>query len=82
MENVIEVEKLSAGYDKKIILDEVAFKVKQGEMIGIIGANGAGKSTLLKTMLGMLAKISGSILVFGKDVANFFIFHTFTFPPF
>ena len=72
MENIIiEVEKLSAGYDKKIILDEVGFKVKQGEMIGIIGANGAGKSTLLKTMRGMLPKISGNILVFGKDVANF-----------
>ena len=68
---IIEVKKLSAGYDSKIILDEVGFTVKQGEMIGIIGANGAGKSTLLKTMRGMLPKINGNVLIFGKDVANF-----------
>lgn len=68
---IIEVKKLSAGYDNKIILDEVGFTVKQGEMIGIIGANGAGKSTLLKTMRGMLPKINGNVLIFGKDVANF-----------
>lgn len=71
MNNVIEVKKLSAGYDKKIILDNVSFNVEKGEMVGIIGANGAGKSTLLKTMRGMLPKISGNVLVFAKDVETF-----------
>ncbi len=71
MNNVIEVKKLSAGYDKKIILDNVSFNVEKGEMVGIIGANGAGKSTLLKTMRGMLPKISGNVLIFAKDVETF-----------
>lgn len=71
MQNVIEVKKLSAGYEKKIVLDKVSFDVQKGEMIGIIGANGAGKSTLLKTMRGMLPKISGKVLLFDKDVETF-----------
>ena len=47
-------------------LDDVDFKVEQGEVLGIIGQNGAGKSTLLKLLAGISRPSSGSIAVHGK----------------
>lgn len=46
----------------------VEFKVKPGELIGIVGRNGSGKSTILKVILGLYAPQSGSILLDGKDL--------------
>ncbi|MBI2798842.1 MAG: ABC transporter ATP-binding protein [Gammaproteobacteria bacterium] len=47
-------------------LDDVDFKVEQGEVLGIIGHNGAGKSTLLKLLANISKPSSGSIIVKGK----------------
>lgn len=58
--NVLEVKNLEIGYDKS--LSTVNFLIKRGEKLGVIGGNGKGKSTLLKTIMGMLPKISGSII--------------------
>lgn len=47
-------------------LDDVDFKVEQGEVVGIIGHNGAGKSTLLKHLAGITTPTRGSVVVRGK----------------
>ncbi|MFD2614054.1 ABC transporter ATP-binding protein [Paenibacillus gansuensis] len=47
-------------------LDNVSFKIKKGETIGILGKNGAGKSTLLKMITGVLQPTAGDITVRGK----------------
>lgn len=47
-------------------LDNISFKVKKGETVGIIGTNGSGKSTLLKMITGVLTPTSGNITVNGK----------------
>ena len=67
---MIRVAGLYAGYDRQVILEDVSFDVKAGEMVGLIGPNGAGKSTLLKTMRGILAPLAGEIFVMGQRIGD------------
>ena len=67
---MIRVAGLYAGYDRQVILEDVSFDVKAGEMVGLIGPNGAGKSTLLKTMRGILAPLAGEISVMGRRIGD------------
>ena len=47
-------------------LKEVTFKIKKGEIVGIIGKNGSGKSTLLKIITGVLNATIGNVVVDGR----------------
>ncbi len=51
-EKIIEVKKLSVGYAGRVILSNVSFDVRRGEIFIILGGSGSGKSTLLKNMIG------------------------------
>lgn len=55
-------------YEKQQVLDDISFRVKKGEFIGIVGRNGSGKSTLLKLLAGIYTPDKGSIQVNGKLV--------------
>lgn len=48
------VRNLSAGYDKRRVIENVCFDLDNGSLTGILGANGSGKSTLLKAVCGIL----------------------------
>lgn len=48
-----------------LALDNISFKVKKGEVVGLIGSNGAGKSTLLKVVSGVMKPTKGSVKVNG-----------------
>ena len=60
---MIELQKLSAGYGKHIVLEDVSLRFEKGSLTSIIGINGCGKSTLLKAMLGLLPAQSGEIIL-------------------
>ncbi len=62
--NFIKRKKVS--YNKLDVIKNIAFKVKKGEVIGIIGRNGAGKSTLLKLLTKIIYPDSGLIETYGK----------------
>lgn len=62
----LTISDLSVAYQKKPVLRNVSFEVKEGELVGVIGPNGAGKSTLMKAALGLIPSISGEVLVYGK----------------
>ncbi len=64
------VRNLSVAYQKKPVLFDVSFEVPEGKLIGIIGPNGAGKSTLIKAVLGLIPKLRGEVLVYGKPYSN------------
>ena len=68
MSEMIRADEVYAGYNGKVILENVSFSVGEGEIVGLIGPNGAGKSTLLKTLRGILPILSGTAMLMGEDI--------------
>lgn len=62
------LENLSAGYQKKIIIDDISLTLPSGKMTVLVGANGCGKSTLLSTMARLLQPMGGAVLLDGKAI--------------
>ena len=52
---MLEFKNVSFSYGDHPVLDNLSFKINDGEAVGLIGANGAGKSTIMKLVLGLLA---------------------------
>jgi phospholipid/cholesterol/gamma-HCH transport system ATP-binding protein len=58
---VISVRNLTCGYDDVVIVDEVTFDIRRGEVFIILGGSGCGKSTLLKNMIGLIEPMAGQV---------------------
>ena len=67
---MLEVEDLSAGYDRVTVLRGVSLTVGAGELVTVVGSNGAGKSTLLKVLAGLLSATEGRVRLEGADVTR------------
>jgi ABC-2 type transport system ATP-binding protein len=65
--SAIEVKYLTKYYGKTRGIDDISFKVEEGEIYGFIGPNGAGKSTTIRLLLSLIHPTSGSATLFGKD---------------
>lgn len=66
---ILEAEHLSFQYTKKRkILQDINFKIREGEMVSIVGTNGAGKSTLAKVICGFVTEDEGKLLYYGEDL--------------
>ncbi|EWG06930.1 MAG: ABC transporter [Candidatus Aramenus sulfurataquae] len=61
----VSVTKLTKKFGDKVVLDDVTFEVKEGEVFGIIGPNGAGKTTTLRIIAGIIRKYEGEVRVYG-----------------
>ncbi len=70
MNNILEVEKISAFYGDVQALWDVTFTVEQGKLVSILGANGAGKTTTLKCISGLLKIRTGKIIFKGESIAD------------
>ena len=68
----IEVKNLIKSFEDKKIIDNVSFKVKNGETVAIVGFSGSGKSTILKLISGLLTPDSGEIITSEGDIAMVF----------
>jgi len=64
----VEVEDLVKIYDKFLAVDKLNFKIKKGEIFGLLGSNGAGKTTTLQVLTGLLRPTSGQVHVGGYNV--------------
>lgn len=62
---VLKINKLTGGYNRKKIIENIDFSLKEGSITALIGLNGAGKSTTIKHILGLLKPMEGEILVDG-----------------
>lgn len=58
---MLSINHLSFSYEENLVLENVSFEVKNGEILGILGLNGAGKSTLLNLVAGFLPLAQGTI---------------------
>ena len=72
-EPAISVQNLCKQYEegkngKGFALEHISFQLQAGTILGLIGENGAGKTTLIKLLLNAIAKDSGSIRFWGKDL--------------
>lgn len=65
---ILEINNLHKTIDNKIILNDVNFNIKNGSILGLIGANGAGKSTLLRCLTGIYRPDKGKVLYDGSEV--------------
>lgn len=68
----IEVKNLTKSFKDKKVLDDVSFKVEDGEILAVVGLSGAGKSTVLKLICGLTKPDSGEIIVSEGDIAMVF----------
>jgi phospholipid/cholesterol/gamma-HCH transport system ATP-binding protein len=69
-QTLIRVRDLVVGFGSQIVLDHLDLDVRRGEILGIVGASGSGKSVLLRTIIGLLPKREGSIVVAGPHFGD------------
>jgi len=65
---MISIENISKSFDNKVILDNISFKIEEGEKIAIIGQSGIGKSVLLKSLIGLLNPDEGDIFIDEQNI--------------
>jgi phospholipid/cholesterol/gamma-HCH transport system ATP-binding protein len=67
---MIKISNLSKAFENQVVLDDVSFEIKSGEIIAILGESGTGKSVLLKHMMGLLKPDQGTIEIDGVDITG------------
>ena len=69
--SIITFENVSLSYGKRIILDQISFKINQGQIFGMLGPNGVGKSTIFNLLTGLISPDTGSIKINDVDVTAY-----------
>ena len=67
---IIRVRGLLTRLGGRVLHENLDLDVRRGEVLGIVGGSGSGKSVLLRTIVGLQRPISGTIEVFGEDLAG------------
>ena len=68
MDNIIKIKNLKKSFGTITAVNDISFKVKQGELFAFLGLNGAGKSTTINILVGVEKRDSGECFVDGKSV--------------
>lgn len=69
-DTLIRVEDLQAGYGEAVVLNNINFDIRRGELLAIIGGSGCGKTTLLRHLVGLMQPARGRISIDGYDITN------------
>lgn len=71
-EDILSTEKLSSGYSAKhserVVSSDLDLKIKNGELVALLGPNGCGKSTLMRTIAGLQPSLKGNIIIDKKPL--------------
>jgi ABC-2 type transport system ATP-binding protein len=65
---LIELKNVTKKYNNFVAVDDISFKIEDGEIVGFLGPNGAGKSTTMNMITGYIEPTSGTISVNGYDI--------------
>jgi len=65
---ILSAQDITVSFGTKYVLDRLCLDIHKGEILGFIGPSGSGKSVLMRTILGLNAKKSGQITIFGHDI--------------
>ncbi len=72
--SIIEFENVSLSYGNRLILDNINFKINEGQIFGMLGPNGVGKSTIFNLITGLIKPINGKIKINNEDVTDYPIY--------
>ncbi|HET7804635.1 MAG TPA: ABC transporter ATP-binding protein [Pseudolabrys sp.] len=70
MTAILEISNATRRFSGLVAVNDVSFKLNEGEILGVIGPNGAGKTTLVSLISGTLSLSSGDITLEGQSIAN------------
>ena len=71
---ILEFKNISLSYGNRLILDNINFRINEGQIFGMLGPNGVGKSTIFNLITGLITPKYGKILINGHDATNFPIY--------
>ena len=72
--SIIEFENVSLAYGDRMILENISFKINEGQIFGMLGPNGVGKSTIFNLITGLVNPRSGKIFINGHDATKYPIY--------
>ncbi len=70
MSDTIVTENISHSFGEHTVLENISFKVREGEVFGLLGPSGAGKTTLIKILTGQLKQKNGCAMLLGTDTGK------------
>ena len=70
----VSLKNISLSFNKRQILDDISFNIREGEICGLLGPNGVGKSTIFNIIVGLIKPNYGEILINQKNVTDLPIF--------
>ena len=71
---IIEFQNISLSYGNRLILDNISFKINEGQIFGMLGPNGVGKSTIFNLITGLINPKQGKVKINDENVTNFPIY--------
>ena len=74
LKSIIEFNNISLSYGNRLILDNISFKINEGQIFGMLGPNGVGKSTIFNLITGLISPNTGSIKINETEVTNYPVF--------
>ena len=70
MTDLLAIENLRAGYGEAVVLPDMSLRLREGEVLALLGRNGTGKTTLINSIVGVTRRFGGKVAVAGRDLTD------------
>ncbi len=68
MADLLTIENLRAGYGEAVVLPDMTLRLREGEVLALLGRNGTGKTTLINSIVGVTRRFGGKVVLGGRDL--------------